>query len=165
VASRAFPIPAFGQADLSNCEREQIHLAGSIQPHGALLVVREPDHAVVQASANAASFLRLEEDTVLGRSLDQLDGDLEDRIRPHLGKPLDEIPIAVRCRMGRPAAHFDGLVHRLRDGGALVVELERAGPPVDLSRHAERALQTILACSSLRSLADEAARVFKDLTG
>ena len=35
--------PAFGQADLSNCEREQIHLAGSVQPNGALLVVREPD--------------------------------------------------------------------------------------------------------------------------
>ena len=32
--------PAFGQADLTNCERELIHLAGSIQPHGALLVLR-----------------------------------------------------------------------------------------------------------------------------
>ena len=26
--------PAFGEADLSNCERELIHLAGSVQPHG-----------------------------------------------------------------------------------------------------------------------------------
>ena len=25
--------PAFGQADLTNCERELIHLAGSVQPH------------------------------------------------------------------------------------------------------------------------------------
>ena len=32
--------PAFGEADLSNCERELIHLAGSVQPHGALLVLR-----------------------------------------------------------------------------------------------------------------------------
>ena len=44
-----FPSPAFGQADLSNCEREQIHLAASIQPHGALLLVREADGVVVQA--------------------------------------------------------------------------------------------------------------------
>ena len=35
--------PAFGTANLSNCEREQIHLAASIQPYGALLLVREPD--------------------------------------------------------------------------------------------------------------------------
>ena len=32
--------PPFGEATLANCEREQIHLAGSIQPHGVLLVVR-----------------------------------------------------------------------------------------------------------------------------
>ena len=48
--------PAFGQADLSNCEREQIHLAGSIQPHGALLLLREPELVVVQASVNAAAL-------------------------------------------------------------------------------------------------------------
>ena len=57
MASRPLPMPAFGQADLSNCEREQIQLAGSIQPHGALLVVSEPDGVIVQASANAAEFL------------------------------------------------------------------------------------------------------------
>ena len=44
--------PAFGQADLSNCERELIHLAGSVQPHGALLVLREPDLQLVQVSSN-----------------------------------------------------------------------------------------------------------------
>ncbi len=54
------PPPAFGAADLSNCEREQIHLAGSIQPHGALLVVRESDQVIVQASENAAANLKLE---------------------------------------------------------------------------------------------------------
>ncbi|WP_164305147.1 hypothetical protein, partial [Streptococcus pneumoniae] len=51
--------PAFGHATLANCEREQIHLAGSIQPHGVLLVVQEPDNVIVQASANAAEFLRI----------------------------------------------------------------------------------------------------------
>ncbi len=49
--------PPFGRADLSNCEREQIHLAGSIQPHGALLVVREPDLDIVQMSRNASDLL------------------------------------------------------------------------------------------------------------
>lgn len=45
--------PAFGQADMTNCERELIHLAGSIQPHGLLLVLREPQMRVVQASLSA----------------------------------------------------------------------------------------------------------------
>ena len=67
MASHTLATPAFGTADLSNCEREEIHLAGSIQPHGVLLVVSEPDHRVIQCSANAASFLKLEK--VLGQSL------------------------------------------------------------------------------------------------
>ena len=49
--------PAFGQADLTNCERELIHLAGSVQPHGVLLALREPTLRIVQASANAAALL------------------------------------------------------------------------------------------------------------
>jgi light-regulated signal transduction histidine kinase (bacteriophytochrome) len=27
-----------GEADLTNCDREPIHIPGSIQPHGAMLV-------------------------------------------------------------------------------------------------------------------------------
>ena len=88
--------PEFGQADLSNCEREQIHLAGSTQPHGALLVVSEPDQVVVQASENAAAFLGLE-GALLGRNLVELPGDLAQRLRPHLSDPLDAIPRGVRC--------------------------------------------------------------------
>ncbi|MFC7689777.1 hypothetical protein ACFQY5_09285 [Paeniroseomonas aquatica] len=63
-----FPAPGFGEADLSNCEREQIHLAASIQPHGALLLIREADGVVVQASANAGTLLGLPEG-VLGLPL------------------------------------------------------------------------------------------------
>ena len=48
--------PPFGTADLSNCERELIHLAGSIQPHGILLVLREPSLTIPQVSANAPSL-------------------------------------------------------------------------------------------------------------
>lgn len=156
-------MPAFGQADLSNCEREQIHLAGSIQPHGALLFVREPEHLIIQASANAPEFLKLDDD-VLGQRLDQIPGDLAERIRPHLDEPLHVIPIGVRCHIGTPMMAYDCLLHRPPEGG-LIIELERAGARVDLSRHVNRALQIILGASSLRSLCDEAARIFEELTG
>lgn len=88
MAARPSDAPRFGRADLTNCEREQIHLAGSIQPHGALLAVREPDLVVVQASANATKFLNLSRSPV-GLPLTELDGNLAERIRPHLDLPLD----------------------------------------------------------------------------
>ena len=42
VTPHQIRIPAFGQADLSNSERKRIHLAASIQPHGALSSCASP---------------------------------------------------------------------------------------------------------------------------
>ncbi len=163
MASRPPSAPPFGKADLSNCEREQIHLAGSIQPFGALLLVREDDLVIVQASANAATFLGLQ-GSIVGLPLSKVPGDLLERVMPNLDDSLIDIPVGVRCRIGTPPAEFDGLLHR-PPGGGLVIELESAGPDVDLSRHVERALKVIMACSTLRSLADETACLVRDLTG
>ncbi len=163
MASRPLSAPAFGKADLSNCEREQIHLAGSIQPFGALLVVREDDFVVVQASANAATFLTVD-GPLIGTKLQEIEGDLLERIRPSLGDPLGDIPAGVRCKVGGAAAAFDGLLHR-PPGGGLVIELEPAGPTVDVSRHVERGLKTVIDCSSLQTLGDATASLVRDLTG
>jgi len=163
VVGRLALAPAFGQADLSNCELEQIHFAGSVQPSGALLVVREPDYVIVQASANAATFLGLH-DSVLGQPLAALPGNLAAAIQPHLADPLDALPVAVRCRIGRLGVDFDGLLHR-PPGAGLVIELERAGPPVDLRRDVEHGLKAILAAASLRGLCDETARIVRSVTG
>ncbi len=156
-------LPAFGQADLSNCEREQIHLAASIQPHGALLVLDEADFAIMQASANAATFLG--NDAVRpGAVLDAVAANLAHAIRPYLDEPLDAVAVAVRCHAGRDGEALDLLLHRVA-GDGLVVELERAGPAVDLARHVETGLRTVLMTTSLPALCDEAARLFRDLTG
>lgn len=154
--------PAFGEADLSNCEREAIHLAGSVQPHGCLLLVREPDQVVVQASANAAAMLDL--DGVIGRRLRDLGGDLGAAILPRTLEPLDGMPAALRVRAGGRDAAFDALLHR-PPGGGLIVELEPAQPQPDIARRVESALQAFLSCYALRQLCDEAVQVFRDVAG
>jgi light-regulated signal transduction histidine kinase (bacteriophytochrome) len=58
--------------DLTTCDREPIHLPGSIQPHGVLLVLDEPGLVVAQASANTADQLGLPPAAVLSRPLDAL---------------------------------------------------------------------------------------------
>jgi light-regulated signal transduction histidine kinase (bacteriophytochrome) len=127
------------------------------------LLVREPDGVIVLASENAESFLGLRERPI-GRHLDSIEGDLAEQLRPHLGDALKDVPRGVRCHIGDPAKPYDGLIHR-PDGGGLVIELERAGSPVDLSRHLERGLQTIIAAGSLRALCEAGSRIFKQLTG
>ena len=163
MSTHALSSPAFGEANLSNCEREQIHLAGSIQPHGAMLVLRDPDNLVVQASDNAAAFLGIEGD-IIGLRVSDLPGDLAERLHPHLRDALNEVARGVRCHIGDPPNPFDGLVHRPA-GGGLIVELERAGPEVDLARDLESNLQAIVAASTLRTLCDDTARIFRTMTG
>jgi light-regulated signal transduction histidine kinase (bacteriophytochrome) len=157
------PGPGFGEADLSNCEREQIHLAGSIQPHGALLVVSEPDLVIRQASANAPRLLGWRSG-VLGLALAALSSQLDRQVRRQLDSRLDRLPVAFRCMVPSAACDFDGLLHRPPAGG-LVIELEPAQGPVALADSIEPALKRLLATTSLEALCDETARVFKRITG
>ena len=155
--------PAFGQADLSNCEQEQIHLAGSIQPHGALLLVDDTTWTVAQASVNAAGFIGLPESPV-GSALGRIGGDLAECVTAHADESMRSIPVAFRCHAGPSGQEYDGLIHRPPEGG-IVIELEHAGPNVSVAHSVEAALQTILASSSLQVLCDDVAKIIKDLSG
>ncbi|MGB5832071.1 MAG: GAF domain-containing protein [Thiohalocapsa sp.] len=157
------PVPAFGEADLSNCELEQIHLAGSIQPHGALLVADEPGLRVVQASTNAASVLDTGVSPV-GMTLARISSELEQRVRMHLDGRLDRLPVAFRCILGSTRRAFDGLMHR-PPGAGLVIELEPAEPHRALVRDFDASLRQLMDAATLQQLCDETSRLFKDIAG
>jgi two-component system, chemotaxis family, sensor kinase Cph1 len=161
LASIPLATPPFGEATLANCEREQIHLAGSIQPHGVLLVVREPDNVIIQASANASAWLKVDP---IGRALSELDGNLLLQILPHLDGPLHSMPMAIRCRLGSPPRSFNCMIHRPTNGG-LVIELEPTEAPANLGSALDSAFHRIALSSSLRGLCDEAATIFKEIAG
>ncbi len=170
--------PAFGQADLTNCEREPIHLAGSVQPHGALLVLSESDLVVVQASSNSESVFGRKPSSLLGRPLAELGGDLFDRVltlqrTANLGEP-----VVLQCSIPwEPhARRLECAVHRHADGG-LILECEpvEAGPeggvpaedlaPDVLSAALATAVNRMSAAPSVSALADAVVQVFRDLTG
>jgi chemotaxis family two-component system sensor kinase Cph1 len=161
--TRPSQTPAFGQADLSNCEREQIQHAGSIQPHGALLLIRKEDRTVIQASANAAEFLSLGRNAI-GCTIDDLGGNLARHLAPLLTAPPPGEVVMMRCKLGPDGTPYDVLAHNPA-GGGLLIELERAEPPVDLSKQTQAGLQAIVASSSLRGLCEQTASIFKSLTG
>ena len=58
--------------DLTNCDREPIHVPGSIQPHGAMLVC-DLRGAILHASANASALLGCDGDPV-GQALSDVIG-------------------------------------------------------------------------------------------
>ena len=172
--------PPFGTADLTNCERELIHLAGSTQPHGLLLVVRAHDLQIAQATSNVGALLGVPVQQLLERPLSVLGGDVEARLRELLasGEPIEPLPLNCRSTCGPRARELEGMVHRI-EGGALVLELEpvdgldasAAGPEmvgadsVVLMGQLAVGVQRFNDASTVGLLADAVVKTVRDMTG
>ena len=48
----------FGQADLTNCDREPIHIPASIQPAGCMMAFTGPEHRLSRFSENTSVFMK-----------------------------------------------------------------------------------------------------------
>ena len=122
--------------DLTDCDREPIHIPGTIQPYGVLFVLAEPALTVTQVSENVGDHLPLRVEDILGRPLStMIDPASVAEVREALGEErwqeMNPLHISAHGRQ------FDGIVHRHE--GAAILELEpnpnsesthRDAPPV-----------------------------------
>jgi light-regulated signal transduction histidine kinase (bacteriophytochrome) len=109
--------------NLTNCDREPIHIPRSIQPHGVLMVLTEADLKIVQVSANSLDILGLAPADLLDRPLADLIG--SDRITD-IANCLErnfELINPLSISIGSPPLNFNGIVHRAISG-EIVLELE-----------------------------------------
>ncbi|MDZ7651646.1 MAG: GAF domain-containing protein [Burkholderiaceae bacterium] len=165
--------PAFGQADLSNCERELIHLAGSVQPHGVLLVI-DVERRVLQATANAAALLGHSADSLLGRPLADLGGDLDARVAQSVLdlEPERTAPLTCSVDCAGTRAAIEGGISCLPGLGWMVEIEPLAGAAETVSldgdlliRQLGSAIQQLSTASSLGVLADGTVKAVRELTG
>jgi light-regulated signal transduction histidine kinase (bacteriophytochrome) len=117
--------PAFGEADLTNCDREPIHIPASIQPHGVLLALDPQSLTIVQAAGDTTRILGDSPDRLPGYKVDLwLPPDRVARLRSLLAtqgpiaRPLHAFTLKAR-HDGRPT---DALVHQ--NSGLVLLELE-----------------------------------------
>ncbi len=168
--------PPFGTADLTNCERELIHLPGSVQPHGVLLVLHPERLQVLQATLNAAEILGLWGKSPLGSHIDTLDPDLGARIRSlvEADELQSPVPVVARVRDGDTVRRFEGMVTRLPTEG-IAVELEPIVPDIwgdpeqetatRLARVLASGIEAVSAAPNSQALYQETVRVMRDLAG
>ncbi|WP_159950706.1 HWE histidine kinase domain-containing protein [Rhizobium sp. 18065] len=134
--SKVLLMPAAHSVDLSNCDREPIHIPGSIQPHGFLLHCDRELSKVLRHSANAGAMLHLDGDLNGRHILDLLGAEVTHDLRNAIAAAPEASRPAVLAHMRMPNdAHFDIAVHR-QDGGA-IVEFEpslRRTQPLQLAR-------------------------------
>jgi light-regulated signal transduction histidine kinase (bacteriophytochrome) len=129
----AEPAPALPDADLTNCDREPIHIPGSIQPHGVLLAADPRSLKVVQIAGDTQLIVGLAPGEVLGHGLETLMGEAGLNRLKALSAQDVSMPRSMFI-FGIEVQHrgemLDAIIHQ--SGGVLVVELEPrlSEPPV-----------------------------------
>ena len=115
------------KVNLTNCDREPIHIPGAILPHGAMLVLECDTLRVLQAAGNTAGLLGRPLAELLDRPVDGLFSSAQINLLRALGKETDLakprhlLDPALRVVADQP---LDASAHRVDN--LLVVEFEAA---------------------------------------
>ncbi len=177
-------LPPGTPIDLSNCEREPIHVPGSIQPRGVLIVVSDPDYVVQQVSENLAGLVGVDWQAAVGRPLAAVLGVAPAaaiaRSASAFGDLRERNPVEITLDVDGDPVPVDALLHRAIIQSAptagdppmssLVVELEPARGPRPFSfpntyQAVRGTVGDLNRASSLEELYDITAQAVRTLTG
>ncbi len=165
-------VPLGTPIDLDNCAREPIHIPGSVQPRGVLIVAREPELVISQVSANVEAVFGVGVDELLGQPLDRLLGPAAARVRratATFGDLRERNPLELEIDVDGTSVGFDLILHRV-PGGILLLELEAAFGPRPFSfpntyQAVRGAVTELNRAASLDELYRITAEAVRDLTG
>lgn len=110
--------------DLTNCDREPIHLLGAIQPIGFMLILTA-DWNISSTSANVAEFLGVQGTTLVGRPAHEfLDRDAIHTLRNRLAllRGKDAVERVFRLKLQSDGKPFDVAIHMI--GSRVILEAE-----------------------------------------
>lgn len=114
-------------AELTNCDREPIHIPGAILPHGAMLVLDPDTFEVLQVAGDLTGLLGASADKLLGQSIikifhqQQIDNLRTLNANLSLLKARHMLDPQMRVAADRP---LDASLHRSE--GSLILEFEAA---------------------------------------
>ncbi|MEJ1930366.1 ATP-binding protein [Nostoc sp. NIES-2111] len=110
--------------DLTNCDKEPIHIPGLIQPHGVLLVLQEPSLDIIQVSSNTQEIIGQKPERLLGKPLSYLfEAKQIKKIQQCLSEDFESInPLNLSIKHLKKSIDVDGIVHRLNK--VIILELE-----------------------------------------
>ena len=157
---------------LDNCDREPIHIPGSIQPHGALAAFDADTGIVLRASTNLGSWLPVGDLPARGRSMsDLLGADGYASILQALRGAASEVirhqivELPARPDQGQPTA-LEVVVHAHR--GVCIAEVEPASAPgerPDWMQLFGDAIDALRSAGDFDDLVSRAAQRVKRMTG
>ncbi len=154
------------KVDLTNCDREPIHILGAIQPIGFLLALTS-DWMVARASANLADYIGLAPDDVIGRPIAEIFDafaihQMRNRAAILRGADAVERLFALPLMEGR--ALFNVAIHF--SGGQVVIEGEPSSGEIgDITSMIRPMISRLDQCADFAAFYREGARQIRALTG
>ncbi|XWK86821.1 MAG: ATP-binding protein [Phormidium sp.] len=157
--------------DLTNCDREAIHIPGLIQPHGILLTLQEPDLIILQASQNTAELLDIPAELLINHSLAQfLNQPQLNLLRECLATENLEIynPLHLSLKTADSTKEFECIIHRY--DGVLILEMEPASAKDQFSalsfyHLAKAAITNIKRANDFQEMTQLLAKEVRQITG
>jgi len=154
--------------NLTNCDREPIHIPGSIQPHGCLIACDQQLGDILRTSANTASFLGLGDVALNGRQLSEvLESEFVHMLRNAAATASEGGRGVVLVNQPlRPGGDgFDIVVHRYKGVG--IIEFEHAaaataGGPLETAR---ALISTVARIGDLAELYAKTPRLLRGVLG
>lgn len=157
--------------DLSNCDKEPIHIPGKVQGHGFLIGI-DQKYIVTYCSENISDFLPAEPSILLGKTLGQLDAYLEKTDPPDFliqliklshrengFEPPNPYPLKIRNEI------FNVILSQSGDHFLLEFEPEISSLRSDVSRLIGGSLSEMLGDADLSKLLANAAEQIKKVIG
>lgn len=157
------------QVDLTNCDREPIHIPGRIQPHGCILACDTDLSIIRRHSRNTAEILRAPFAEINGRKLEELIGSVRAHdLRNALLRSADPARPGLILGMTLPDRDgaFNVAVHQYK--GNVIIEFEpvgeneNAGSPLEVARALIARLHQV---SNVDDLCNRTARYLRSALG
>ncbi|MGA7808382.1 HWE histidine kinase domain-containing protein [Bradyrhizobium sp.] len=156
----------FGEVDLTSCDREPIHMPGSIQPHGALIAFDPQTLEIVQVAGDTQRYFGLPRQSLIGQKLEAQIGSaaklrLEAQFAAGTATPRSSLALEVEILNNR----IDATAH-LHDG-LVILELEpqRPLPADDVLDLVNAMIGRLRPAESLQALLQSLAQQVQQVTG
>jgi light-regulated signal transduction histidine kinase (bacteriophytochrome) len=119
--------------DLLSCEKEQIHLVTSVQPHGLLLVLGEPELRVLQVSASVEAILGCDPAKAVGQLAETLFSEssiaqIKEILFAHHGEDFRTVERLCITTIDSSVS-LQGMLHRYN--GLTILETEENATPTN----------------------------------
>lgn len=154
------------QIDLTNYDKQLLHLPGSIQPHGILFVLKEPQLHILQVSNNTFDFLGIHPQELLNKELqDLIDPNQVNLIKQsllHNFENINPLRISIDNQL-KGKLTFDGIIHRFDEVLLLELELNKSSYSGDFFSFYNLIKSSVIKMQNAASLHDMSQIIVKEV--